>query len=37
VLAVVADRSVRVPDGVEVLPLDPETVADFLEAEILSP
>lgn len=37
VLAVISDRPVRVPDGVEVLPLDPETVADFLEAEILSP
>ena len=37
VLAVVSDRPVRVPDGVEVLPLDPEAVADFLEAEILSP
>lgn len=37
VLAVVSDRPVHVPDGVEVLPLDPEAVADFLEAEILSP
>jgi len=37
VLAVVSDRPVRVPDGVEVLPLDPEAVADFLEAEILPP
>lgn len=37
VLAVVSDRPVRVPDGVEVLPLDPEAVADFLEAEILGP
>ncbi len=37
VLAVISDRPVRVPDGVEVLPLDPEAVADFLEAEILSP
>ena len=37
VLAVVSDRSVRVPDGTEVLPLDPETVTDFLEAEILGP
>lgn len=37
VLAVVSDRPVRVPDGVEVLPVDPEAVADFLEAEILSP
>jgi len=37
VLAVVSDRSVRVPDGVAVLPLDPEVVADFLEAEILGP
>ncbi|MBC7220632.1 molybdopterin-guanine dinucleotide biosynthesis protein B [Candidatus Bipolaricaulota bacterium] len=37
VLAVVSDRSVRVPDGVEVLPLDPEAVADFLEAELLAP
>ncbi|SQD92141.1 Molybdopterin nucleotidyltransferase [Candidatus Bipolaricaulis anaerobius] len=37
VLAVVSDRPVRVPDGTEVLPLDPEAVADFLEAEILSP
>lgn len=35
VLAVVADRPVRVPDGVDVLPLDPEVVADFLEAEVL--
>lgn len=37
VLAVVTDRPVRVPDDVEVLPLDPEAVADFLEAEILGP
>ena len=37
VLAVVCDRPVRVPDGVEVLPLDPEAVADFLEAEFLAP
>lgn len=37
VLAVISDRPVRVPDGVEVLPLDPEAVADFLEAQILSP
>jgi len=35
VLAVVSDRPVRVPDGVAVLPLDPEVVADFLEAEVL--
>lgn len=37
VLAVVSDRPLHVPDGVEVLPLDPEAVADFLEAEILAP
>ncbi len=37
VLAVVSDRPVRVPDSVELLPLDPEAVADFLEAEILAP
>ncbi len=37
VLAVVSDRPVRVPDGVEVLPPDPEAVADFLEAELLTP
>jgi molybdopterin-guanine dinucleotide biosynthesis protein B len=37
VLAVVSDSPVRVPDGVEVLPLDPEAVADFLETEILAP
>ncbi len=35
VLAVISDRPVRVPDGVEVLPFDPEAVADFLEAELL--
>ncbi len=37
VLAVISDRAVRVPDGVPVLPLDPEVVADFLEAEIVEP
>ncbi|GAB4305569.1 MAG: hypothetical protein Kow0097_04130 [Candidatus Bipolaricaulota bacterium] len=37
VLAVVTDRPVRVPDDVEVLPLDPEAVADFLEAELFAP
>ena len=35
VLAVVTDRSPRLPDGVPVLPRDPELVADFLEAELL--
>jgi len=35
VLAVVSDRPVRVPDGIEVLPFDPEAVADFLEGEVL--
>lgn len=35
VLAVVSGRPVRVPDGVTVLPLDPEVAADFLEAELL--
>ncbi len=37
VRAVVTDKAVRVPDGVPVLPPDPELVADFLEAEILEP
>jgi len=32
---VVTDRSPRLPDGVPVLPRDPELVADFLEAELL--
>lgn len=36
VLAVVTDRAARVPDGVPVLPLDPEIVADFIESELLS-
>ncbi len=36
VLAVLSVRPVRVPDGVAVLPLDPEVVADFLEAELLA-
>jgi molybdopterin-guanine dinucleotide biosynthesis protein MobB len=35
VLAVITDRSARVPDGVAILPPDPELVADFLEAEVL--
>ncbi len=35
VLAVVSQGPVRVPDGVEVLPWDPEAVADFLEQRIL--
>ncbi|MGC9530250.1 MAG: molybdopterin-guanine dinucleotide biosynthesis protein B [Candidatus Bipolaricaulaceae bacterium] len=35
VLAVVADRTPRLPDGVRPLPRDPELVADFLEAELL--
>ncbi len=35
VLAVVASGSPRVPDGVPVLPPDPDIVADFLEAEVL--
>jgi hypothetical protein len=36
VLAVLSDRPVRVPDGVEVLPLDPEAVADFIEAAVVT-
>lgn len=35
VLAVITDRPARVPDGVPVLPPDPELVADFLEAEVV--
>ena len=35
VLAVVSNRSSHLPDGVPVLPRDPEIVADFLEAEVL--
>ncbi|MEN3010966.1 MAG: molybdopterin-guanine dinucleotide biosynthesis protein B, partial [Candidatus Bipolaricaulaceae bacterium] len=36
VLAVIADRPARVPDGIPLLPPDPELVADFLEAELLA-
>jgi len=34
VLAVVTGRKVVVPDGVRLLPRDPEAVADFIEAEV---
>lgn len=34
VLAVVTERRVVVPDGVEVLPRDPEAVADFIETRV---
>lgn len=34
VLAVVTDQRVIVPDGIRVLPRDPEAVADFIEAEV---
>lgn len=34
VLAVITDRAVVVPNGIEVLPKDPEAVADFIEAEV---
>ncbi len=34
VLAVVTDQKVIVPDGVRILPRDPEVVADFIEAEV---
>lgn len=35
VLAVISDKPARVPDGIPILPLDPEIVADFLESELL--
>jgi molybdopterin-guanine dinucleotide biosynthesis protein B len=35
VLAVVSSRPAVVPDGVQLLPPDPEAIADFIEAEIL--
>ncbi len=34
VLAVVTGRKVVVPDGVRLLPRDPEVIADFIETEI---
>ena len=34
VLAVVTNRKVIVPDGVNLLPRDPEAVADFIEAVV---
>lgn len=35
VMAVIAARSARLPDGIPVLPPDPEVVADFLESHVL--
>ncbi|MGQ9700357.1 MAG: molybdopterin-guanine dinucleotide biosynthesis protein B [Candidatus Bipolaricaulaceae bacterium] len=37
VVAVITAKPVRIPDGIPVLPLDPELVADFLETELPSP
>lgn len=36
VLAVVTDRPARVPDGIPILPPDPELIADFIESEVLA-
>lgn len=36
VLAVVTDRRARIPDGIPILPPDPELIADFLEGELLA-
>jgi len=35
VLAVITEHRARIPDGIPILPPDPEVVADFLESEIL--
>lgn len=35
VLAVVTDRPARIPDGIPIIPPDPELLADFIETEIL--
>jgi molybdopterin-guanine dinucleotide biosynthesis protein B len=35
VLAVITTRPAKVPDGVTIIPPDPELVADFLETEVL--
>jgi len=35
VLAVITEHRARIPDGIPILPPDPELVADFLESEIL--
>ncbi|MCS7239838.1 MAG: molybdopterin-guanine dinucleotide biosynthesis protein B [Candidatus Bipolaricaulota bacterium] len=36
VLAVITDRPARIPDGIPVIPRDPELVADFIESEVLT-
>ncbi len=36
VVAVVTDRPARIPDGIPIIPPDPELVADFIETEILA-
>ncbi len=37
VVAVITEKPARIPDGIPVLPPDPELVADFLESEFLAP
>lgn len=36
VLGVITDRPARIPDGIPIIPPDPELVADFLESEVLN-